>query len=243
MIGRPEEEDVQVTHGAAVATAREMRRIFLVDDHEMVLEGLRNLLDGHEGFRVVGEAGTRADALARIPATRPDVVIVDLRLPDGDGLSTCRDILVLRPESRVLVLTASDEPIVARQAADAGAAGCLVKTVGCQRIVDAVERVAAGGTVFDDAALASDTIPGTSGTPDENDRLSTLSRIQRQILVLLVDGRTNHHIAEQLGLSDKSVKKHVSAIFVALGATSRVTAAVIATRCASWIDISATAIH
>ncbi len=225
-------------HGGSDAVERDVHRVFLVDDHEMVREGLRHLIDGRAGCRVVGDAGTHADAIARIPATRPDVVVVDLQLPDADGLTTCRDALALRPDVRVLVLTASADPALVRRAANVGAAGYVVKTVRCGVIIAAVESVANGERVFD-VAMADEPSDEVGADPDPAEAsLAALSGTERTILHLIVEGHTNHRIARDLGLSEKSVKKQVSSIFASLGVTSRVAAAVIATRYATWVDLS-----
>jgi two-component system, NarL family, response regulator DevR len=218
------------------------RRVFVVDDHEMVREGLRRLIDAQDGFRVVGDAGTHADALARIRATRPDLVVLDLHLPDADGLDTCREIVARTPHVKVLVLTASSDLERRRATVRAGAAGYVVKALRRQQIVDALRRVATGELAFgadeldDPAADVPGDATGSARSVDEA-RVAALTTDERTILRLIVDGLTNHAIAAQLGVSEKSVKKQVSSIFTSLGVTSRVGAAVVAARYADWLQL------
>lgn len=220
------------------------RRVFVVDDHEMVREGLRRLIAAQDGFRVVGDAGTHADALARISATRPDLVVLDLHLPDADGLTTCREIVDRMPNLRVLVLTASSDPERRRATLRAGAAGFVVKSLRRHEIADALKRVASGEFAFGDDVDNDLAVVDEAGEAGEradddpsNDRVATLTDAERRILRLIVEGFTNHGIAAQLGVSEKSVKKQVSSIFISLGVTSRVGAAVVAARCAQWLEL------
>lgn len=210
-------------------------RVFVVDDHEAVREGLRRLVDAAPDLRVVGDAGTCIDALARIPATRPDLVLLDLHLPDASGEEACRRIREGANGAKVLVLTADDDPATARACRSAGAVGLVVKASRRGEILIAVRRAARGDDLFPEARPAAAdeacaTVEPLHGPTDEQRRVDELSELQRTILVDLSHGRTNQVIAQHLGVSEKAVKKQVTAIFAALGVPGRVGAAVIASR-------------
>ena len=207
------------------------RRIFVVDDHEAVRDGLRTLIDGSADLRMVGEASSCAEALTRIPATRPDVVLLDLRLPDGDGLDTCREIFARLPGTRVLVLTATADDESQHASKQAGASGHVVKSARRNEILSSIRRVLSGELVYDEFEPAVPTAAPTDGSLDD-ERLRTLTASERIILDLIIDGLTNDGIAAELQLSHKTVKKQVSAVFVKLGVSTRVGAAVVATRAA-----------
>jgi two-component system, NarL family, response regulator DevR len=214
-----------------MGTQTTRRRIFVVDDHEAVREGLRTLLVTSDDMTVVGEASCRADALARIPATRPEVVVLDLHLPDGGGIDACREIRRTMPGIRVLLLTADVDPGVGRASFEAGASGHLVKSARRNEIVTSVRRVADGELLFDSAAVSEPPAADATGPMTDDDRRALLlTEIEETILEHIADGRTNHAIAAQLHLSEKSVKKHISAILVKLEVPTRVGAAVFAAR-------------
>ncbi len=210
-------------------------RVFLVDDHELVREGLRWQLRACPFLRVVGDAGSHADAMARIPATRPDLVVLELQLPDADGLTTCHEILTRMPEVRVVVLTASSDAVLRRGARRAGAADYLVKSLRSKEIVDALRCVATGEATL--AGREGAPPEAIGGRPDEEplegaERLvATLTPMEQRILWLITEGRTNEQIARRLGLSVWTVKRSVSSIIATLGVSSRVGAAVIGGRC------------
>lgn len=214
-----------------MATDGQRHRIFVVDDHEAVRDGLRTLIDGSDDLRVVGEASCIAEARARIPATRPALVLLDLRLPDGDELTACSGILSLLPDVRVLVLSATDDPESQRHSRHAGASGYVVKSARRNEILGAIRRVLAGELVFDDATAATPP-PSTTAYDHDVALVDALTDVELAILDMIVDGRTNQSIAADLRLSEKTVKKQISAIFVKLGVSTRVGAAVIATRAA-----------
>jgi two-component system response regulator DevR len=203
-------------------------RVFLVDDHEVVRRGVAELLEEDPGISVVGEAGSVAEALARVPAVRPDVAVVDMRLPDGDGAEVCRRLRERAPETRSLVLTSySDEDALAAAVA-AGAAGYLLKQVRGSALVSAVRTVAAGGTLFgQDSAVAAVV---TRGRPAERDRrLAVLTEQERTVLRLIGEGLTNRQIGARMGLAEKTVKNYTSHLLAKLGLERRTQAAILAT--------------
>lgn len=205
--------------------------VFLVDDHEIVRTGLIALLEAEDDIRVVGQAGTAADALARIPAAAPDVAILDVRLPDGEGVSLCRDIrAAIDPPPACLMLTAYPDDDALFGAIMAGAAGYLLKRVSGLNIVSAVRTVAGGGSLLDTALTATvlSRLRGETGQPDPG--YEQLTPQERKVLDLIVDGLTNRQIAERLFLAEKTVKNYVSAILAKLGFERRTEAAVYAAR-------------
>ncbi len=204
-------------------------RIFLVDDHEVVRAGLRTLLEAESDMEVVGEAGTVAEALARIPPTRPDVAILDVRLPDGSGVEVCREIRSQVPETACLMLTsyADDEALFA--AIMAGAAGYVLKQVGGTDLVEDIRRVAAGQSLLD-PALTQRIIERMQAGPEEDARLVGLTPQERRILDLIAEGQTNRQIAESLFLAEKTVKNYVSNLLAKLGMERRTQAATYAAR-------------
>jgi DNA-binding NarL/FixJ family response regulator len=194
-------------------------RVALVDDHEVVRRGLRDLLDGEPGIEVVAEAGGVEEALARVGATRPDVVVVDVRLPDGDGVSLCRELRQLDPPPRCLVLTAFDDERALMEAIMAGASGYLLKQVRGQDLVDAVREVAAGRSLLDPVTTARmlDRVRRAAAT----DELSSLTERERAVLELMGDGLSNRQIAERLFLAEKTVKNYVTSVLAKLGMERR----------------------
>ncbi|WP_139252995.1 response regulator [Geodermatophilus nigrescens] len=195
-------------------------RVFLVDDHEVVRRGVAEVLEDDPGLVVVGEAGTVAEALARGPAVRPDVAVVDMRLPDGDGAEVVRGLRDRLPACRFLVLSsfAEDEAVAAALAA--GAAGYLVKQVRGADLVSAVRTVAAGGT------LAGTGQPQRAGT---DRRLAGLTEQERTVLALIGEGLTNRQIGARMGLAEKTVKNYTSHLLAKLGLERRTQAAILAT--------------
>jgi two-component system response regulator DevR len=204
-------------------------RVFLLDDHELVRVGLRTLIDAEEDLSVVGEAATADEALARIPAARPDVTVVDLQLAEGEGIEVCREVRSRYPEVRCLVLSAfSDERDVSR-AIMAGAAGYVLKQRASRDLVAAIREVGQGGTVLDPALTAGvlDRLR-TGGEPDP--LLQRLSAQERRILEFIADGCTNRQIAEELFLAEKTVRNYVSNLLAKLGMHRRSEAAAYAAR-------------
>ena len=179
-------------------------RAFLVDDHEVVRRGVAEVLEDDPGITVAGEAGSCAEALARVPAVRPDVVLLDMRLPDGDGADLCRRLLERAPALRCLVLTSYSEQDALDAAVRAGAAGFLLKQVRGPALVSAVLTVAAGGSLFDDVGPAAPRTRGPAAPGSE--RLGTLTDQERSVLLLIGEGLTNRQIGERMGLAEKTVK-------------------------------------
>ncbi|SRR6266508_1265735 len=204
-------------------------RVFLLDDHEVVRRGVRELLESDSEVEVVGEAGTAEEALGRIPATSPDVAILDVRLPDGDGVEVCREIRSRNPEIQCLMLTsfADDEALFA--AIMAGAAGYVLKQVKGDDLVESVKRVADGQSLLDPHVTAR-VLERLRRGPEEDERLARLTDQERRILELLADGMTNRQIAEQLFLAEKTVKNYVSNLLMKMGMQRRTEAAVYAAR-------------
>jgi two-component system response regulator DevR len=202
-------------------------RVFLLDDHEVVRNGLRALLESEADIEVVGEADTAALAIARIPAIKPDVAVLDVRLPDGDGIEVCREIRSVMPELACLMLTsfADDEALLA--AIMAGAAGYLLKQVRGTELVDSIRRVGQGESLLD-PALTELVMKRLRGGGD--DRLQKLTDQERRILDLVAEGLTNRQIAERMYLAEKTVKNYVSNMLAKLGMQRRTEAAVYATR-------------
>src|SRR4051812_21857270 len=202
-------------------------RAFLVDDHEVVRRGVAEVLEDDPGITVAGEAGSCAEALARVPAVRPDVVVLDMRLPDGDGAALCRDLLARMPGLRCLVLTSYSDQDALDAALEAGASGFLLKQVRGPALVSAVRTVAAGGSLFDDLVPAPRRSgPGTAGSQ----RLGTLTDQERSVLRLIGEGLTNRQIGERMGLAEKTVKNYTSHLLAKLGLERRTQAAILATQ-------------
>ncbi len=203
--------------------------VFLLDDHEVVRTGLRALLEANEGITVVGEAGTVAEALARIPPTKPDVAILDVRLPDGSGVEVCREVRSQHPEIACVMLTsyADDEALIA--SIMAGAAGYVLKQVGSGDLVDAVRRAGAGQSLLD-PALTERVLARLREGPTVDPRIASLTPQERRILDLIAEGYTNRQIAETMFLAEKTVKNYVSNLLAKLGMERRTQAATFAAR-------------
>jgi two-component system response regulator DevR len=202
-------------------------RVFLLDDHEVVRRGIAGLLEANDDIVIVGEAGTAAEALARIPAARPDVAILDARLPDGSGIDVCRDIRSQLPEVRCLILTSYDDNDAIFAAVMAGAAGYLLKEIRGTNLVDAVRQVAAGHSLLDPSVTERLLTRLREGAPTDA-RMASLTDREREILGLIADGMTNRQIGESLFLAEKTVKNYVSGILAKLGMQRRTQAAVYA---------------
>ena len=209
--------------------ARKPIAVFLLDDHEIVRRGVRDLLEAEPDIRVVGEAGTASSALARIPALRPDVAVLDVRLPDGDGVSVCREIRSRMPEVACLMLTSFGDDEALFDAIMAGAAGYVLKQIRGTDLIGAVRTVAAGQSLLDPSA-AAEVMARMQGQAAEADPLAGLTPQERKILALIGDGLTNRQIGEQMFLAEKTVKNYVSALFAKLGMERRTQAAAYAAR-------------
>ena len=201
-------------------------RLLVVDDHKVVRLGLQTLLNRHGGIQVVGEAGTVAAAVSETARLRPGVVLMDVRLPDGDGFEACRQIRKSQPEVRVLFLTSyADEEIVLKSI-DAGADGYLLKEIDEDNLVRAIKNVAAGHSILDPAVTRRvlERVKNTD-TASTNDELESLSVQERRVLALVAEGKTNKEIGLALGLSDKTIKNYISNILDKLNLTRRSQAA------------------
>jgi DNA-binding NarL/FixJ family response regulator len=201
-------------------------RVFLVDDHEVVRRGVAEVLEDDPGITVVGEAGSVAEALARMPAVRPDVVVVDMRLPDGDGAELCARLLERDPRVRCLVLTSYADDDAVAAAARSGASGYLLKQVRGSALVSAVRTVASGGTVFQSEVRAT---PVPRRPQSGADRLALLTEQERSVLRLIGEGLTNRQIGDRMGLAEKTVKNYTSHLLAKLGLERRTQAAILAT--------------
>ena len=197
-------------------------RLLLVDDHEVVRAGLRMFLSGIEGMEIVGEAGSVAEAIAQAAASRPDVVLMDLRLPDGSGIEACREILSDLPQTRIVFLTSHSDEQAVMSTILAGACGYLLKDIGHQALVGAIRDAAAGRPILD-SKVTQPVAQGMQG-------LDALSAQERRVLALVVEGKTNKEIAAALQLSDKTVKNYLSNAFQKLQVTRRAQAAALFAR-------------
>ncbi|HEX9066411.1 MAG TPA: response regulator transcription factor [Streptosporangiaceae bacterium] len=204
-------------------------KVFLLDDHEIVRRGVRDLLEAESDITVIGEAGTASSALARIPALQPDVAVLDVRLPDGDGVSVCRDIRSKMPEVACLMLTSFGDDEALFDAIMAGAAGYVLKQIRGTDLVGAVRTVAAGRSLLDPEA-ASRVMARMRDQSRRSDPLAALTGQERKILELIGEGLTNRQIGERLFLAEKTVKNYVSALFAKLGMERRTQAAAYAAR-------------
>ncbi|MFF1357830.1 response regulator [Streptomyces sp. NPDC058297] len=208
-------------------------RVFLVDDHEVVRRGLSDLLNAEPDISVVGDAENVEHALARGPALRPDVAVLDVRLPDGDGISVCRELRSQMPELACLMLTSFDDEEALLDAIMAGASGYVLKQIKGSDLVSAVRTVASGQSMLDPATTARlmrSLRTDPDAAPEIAPELAALSPRERDILALIGDGLTNREIGKRLYLSEKTVKNHISRLLAKLGVHRRVQAAVLATQ-------------
>jgi two-component system response regulator DevR len=208
-------------------------RVFLLEDHAMMREGLRRVLSVEPDIEVVGDAGTVASALEQLPELRPDVAILDVRLREGDGVSACRDIRSMLPDTACLMYTAYDDDQVLLSAILAGAAGCVMKDTGIPELIDAVRIVATGRSILEPDAIARVMAQLRQGTPSHdrlarNDRLASLTAQEQRVLDLIGEGLTNRQIAERMFLAEKTAKNYVSSLLAKLGLERRSQAAVVA---------------
>ncbi len=203
-------------------------RVFLLDDHELVRRGVRDLLED-AGLEVAGEAGTVEEALRRIPAVHPDVAVLDVRLPDGNGIEVCRDIHADHPEIACLMLTSYTDDEALLDAVMAGAAGYVLKQIRGDDLVSAIEKVAAGQSLLDPDATQRLLDRLRTGT-GEDPKLSALTPQERNLLLLLAEGLSNREIAERMYLAEKTVKNYVSNLLTKMGMNRRTEAAVYAAR-------------
>lgn len=210
-------------------------KVFLLDDHEIVRRGLRDLLEAEPDIEVVGEAGTAEEALGRIPAVRPDVAVLDVRLPDGDGVSVCREVRSRNPEIQCLMLTSFADDEALFDAIMAGAAGYVLKQIRSNDLIDAIRKVAQGQSLLDPAVTAR-VLERLRHGPEQDERLGRLTDQERRILELIGEGLTNRQIAERIHLAEKTVKNYVSNLLTKLGMERRTEAAVFAAKMADRRD-------
>lgn len=203
-------------------------RVFLLDDHEVVRRGIAAVLATDPAIEVVGEGSTAHDAMARVPALRPDVAVLDVRLPDGDGVTVCRDLMSTLPGLRVLVLTSFSDDEALFSAIMAGASGYLLKQILGQDLVAAVRTVAAGGSLLDPAATAA-VLERMRRPPVPAGPVSRLSEQERTVLDLIGEGLTNRQIGARMFLAEKTVKNYVSHLLAKLGMERRTQVAILAT--------------
>ena len=203
-----------------------MIRVFLVDDHEVVRRGVKELLQSEDDIEVVGEAGRQSEALARIPASKPDVVLLDVRLPDGDGIEICREIRSSSPDTACLMLTsyADDEALLG--AVIAGASGYVLKQIKGNDLVTSVRRAARGESLLDPMLVAQ--ARARLGRDREEERLKLLTPQERRILDLISQGKTNREIADVMFLAEKTVRNYVSNLLMKMAMKHRTEAAVFA---------------
>ncbi len=205
-------------------------RVYLLDDHDVVRDGLRFLLERTEDVEVVGESGSAVEAAARLPALRPDVAVLDARLPDGSGIEVCREVRAIDPAIKALILTSDDDDDEALfEAITAGAAGYVLKDIASSDLVAAVRRVAAGQSLID-PALTARVLDRVRNGPARPPELAALSEQELRLLGHIAEGLTNRQIGERMFLAEKTVKNYVSSILAKLGMERRTQAAVRASK-------------
>ena len=205
-----------------------MIRVFLVDDHEIVRRGIAELLQLERDIEVVGESATVDRTLGRVAATSPDVVVLDVRLPDGNGIDLCRDIRSNHPDIRCLILTAYADDEASYASVLAGASGYVLKDVRAQKLVDGIRRVAQGESLM--PAATAQRVVSSLQSPAVRQAAPELTRREQQVLELIAQGLTNRQIGEQLELAEKTVKNYVSGLLAKLGMERRTQAAVYGAR-------------
>ncbi|MFE3999005.1 response regulator [Nocardioides sp. YIM B13467] len=218
-----------MTESAAPESAAEPIRVFLLDDHEVIRRGIKDLLEDEDDIVVVGESGLADEARRRIPALRPDVAILDGRLPDGSGIDVCRDVRSVDPSIAALILTSFDDDDALFSAIMAGASGYLLKQVRSADLVETVRQVAAGHSMLDPAVTAQVLERIRSG-PKTNSAFEHLTDHERRILELIGEGLTNRQIGKEMHLAEKTVKNYVSSLLAKLGLESRTQAAILVTK-------------
>ncbi|MGX1776010.1 response regulator transcription factor [Nocardia brasiliensis] len=207
-----------------------MVTVFLVDDHAIVRRGVADLIDAETDLEVIGEAGTVSQAMARIPALRPNVVVLDVRLPDGNGIELCRDLLDQHPGLHCLILTSFTDEQAMLDAILAGASGYVVKDIGALELVDAIRAVGAGHSLLDNRAAAALMAKLREEAAARTGPLAALTEQERTLLELLGEGLTNRQIAGRMFLAEKTVKNYVSRLLAKLGVERRTQAAVLASK-------------
>jgi DNA-binding NarL/FixJ family response regulator len=208
-------------------------RILLVDDHEIVRKGLRSMLDAEPDLEVVGEAGSAAEAIRRVGFDSPDVVVLDVRLPDGSGVEACRDIRSAFPDVKVLMLTSFADEEALMAAILAGASGYLLKRIDTAALLDSLRRIGRGDSLIDQDMVSKlfSALRGGGRTADP--LLGRLSDQERKVLDLIAEGKTNREISEEMFLAEKTVKNYVSNLLTKLGMSRRSEAAAYVARAAA----------
>ena len=206
-----------------------MIRVYLLDDHEVVRQGLRSLLESTSDIEIVGESGSAAEATARIPALRPDVAVLDARLPDGSGIEVCRSVRAVDPTISALVLTSYDDDEALFAAIMAGASGSVLKDIWGNDLVAAIRHVAAGHSLID-PALTARVLERVRNPPSAAPELADLTEQELKLLGYIAEGLTNRQIGERMFLAEKTVKNYVSSILAKLGLERRTQAAVLASK-------------
>ena len=204
-------------------------RVYLLDDHEVVRKGLRALLEGAGDIAVIGESGSAIDAASRIPALKPDVAVLDGRLPDGSGIEVCREVRSVDPAIRALILTSYDDDEALFAAIMAGASGYILKEIKGNDLVNAVRQVAAGNSLID-PLLTARVLDRVRNPSPINAELASLTEQELKLLALIAEGLTNRQIGERMFLAEKTVKNYVSSILSKLGLERRTQAAVLASK-------------
>ncbi len=209
--------------------ARKHVRVYLLDDHELVRRGLRDLLSAEPDIEIVGESGTAATARAQIPTLRPDVAVLDARLPDGSGIEVCRDVRAVDPNIRALILTSYDDENALLAAVLAGAMGFVLKQISGSGLIEGIRLVAAGKSLLDPHATSRALELLQHGSPRQR-QLDQLTPQEQRVLALITEGLTNRQIGERLSLAEKTVKNYVSVLLAKLGLQRRTQAAVLGVR-------------
>jgi DNA-binding NarL/FixJ family response regulator len=204
-------------------------RIFLLDDHELVREGIRTLLESDEDLEVVGEAATAEEAITRILLAKPDVAILDVRLEEGSGIEVCRDVRSVLPEMACLILTSFADDEALYSSVMAGAAGFVLKQIKARDLIEDVKKVASGASLMDPRAVAR-VVDRIANPPQADPVLSSLSPQERRVLNLIAEGKTNKQIAETMFLAEHTVKNYITGLLRKLKMASRTEAAIYATK-------------
>ncbi|WP_433756807.1 response regulator [Nocardia sp. CA-135398] len=207
-----------------------MTTVFLVDDHQIVRRGVKDLIESEPDLEVVGEAGTVSQALARIPTIRPQVVVLDVRLPDGNGIELCRELLDQHPDLRCLILTSFTDEQAMLDAILAGASGYVVKDIDTMELIEAIREVGAGKSLLDNRAAAALMAKLREEAAAKTGPLAGLTEQERTLLNLLGEGLTNRQIGGRMFLAEKTVKNYVSRLLTKLGVERRTQAAVLASK-------------
>jgi DNA-binding NarL/FixJ family response regulator len=221
---------------AVTETAAGTVRVFLLDDHEVVRRGVGDLLEAEPDLTVVGEAATAAEALARVPAVRPDVAVLDVRLPDGDGVTVCRELRSMLPDLRCLMLTSFADDDALFEAIMAGASGYVLKQIRGTDLIGAVRTVASGQSLLDPRTTAQ-VLERMRAAAEDKGPVAGLSEQERTVLALIGEGLTNREIGERMFLAEKTVKNYVSHLLAKLGMQRRTQAAILATELRRTGDI------